>query len=487
MIGNTQSSSRPWYDSGLMTDAKLPRLMLAGTGGDCGKTFVALGLTAAWRRRGIPVVPFKKGPDYIDSAWLSLAAGIPAHNLDTWMMGPQAVRDSFLQHAAPNGINLIEGNRGLHDGEDSTGSHSSARLAKLLKTPVVLIIPAVKATRTVAAIVLGLQMLDPDVTIAGILLNRIATARQESVIRAAVENCTGLPVLGAIPRMGREPLPSRHLGLVTPEEHIQSLKAVSSAADIIAGSVDLNRLQSIAENSAPLESPKRRLEPEVRQGSGLKIGFFRSSAFTFYYPENLEAIDRGGAVLVPVDPVNDAVLPDLDAVYIGGGFPETHAAALSANESFRASVAQAARRGLPIWAECGGLIFLCRSVHWNRDRHPMAGVFQADIVLDPKPAGHGYEEVVVDRPNPFLAVGTILRGHEFHYSRLHKRESDSNRDTVFKVTRGTGLGRARDGLICGNTVASYLHLHALGSEEWISGLLRAAADFAGSRRTPTSA
>jgi cobyrinic acid a,c-diamide synthase len=464
-----------------MADLRLPRLMLAGTSGDCGKTLVALGLTAAWRRQEIPVVPFKKGPDYIDPAWLALAAGVPAHNLDTWMMDPRVVLCSFERNAARDGINLVEANRGLHDGEDSAGTHSSAELSKLLKIPVVLVIPTVKVTRTAAASVLGLQMLDRGVEIAGVILNRVATARQESVIRASVENCTGLPVLGAIPRIAEEMLSSRHLGLVTPQEHIQSRKVIASAADIIAESVDLLRTQSIAENAVPFQSQEPPFTSGLQAAAGLRIGFFRSPAFTFYYPENLEAINLHGAAQVPVDPINDQALPDLDALYIGGGFPETHAASLSANVSFRASVAQAAEHGLPIWAECGGLIFLSRSIHWQGNRYPMAGIFPADIVLDRTPAGHGYEEVVVDRPNPFLKTGTVLRGHEFHYSRL-EQAGPLDASTVFEVKRGTGLGNKRDGLICRNAVASYLHLHALGSTEWVAGLLSAAASFARSRR-----
>jgi cobyrinic acid a,c-diamide synthase len=461
-----------------MPKMKLPRLMLAGTGGDCGKTLVSLGLTAAWRRKGIPVAPFKKGPDYIDSAWLSLAAGRPAHNLDTWMMGPQIVSRSFAHNAIPNGINLFEANRGLHDGEDATGTHSSAELSKLLRLPVVLIVPTVKVTRTAAAIVLGLRMLDREVEIAGVILNRIATSRQEAVIRASVESYSGLPVLGAIPRIAEGLLSNRHLGLVTPEEHIQSRKAVDSAADIITDSVDLLRIQSIAEAAVPVESQKPLFDSGLPPIVGLRIGFFQSPAFTFYYPENLEAIDRHGAVRVPVDPLSDRGLPDLDALYIGGGFPETHAASLSANVSFHASVAEAAQRGLPIWAECGGLIFLCRSVQWQQNRYPMAGVFPADIVLDRTPTGHGYEEVVVDQPNPFFKTGTILRGHEFHYSRL---DQTGPLHTILQVKRGTGLGNQRDGLTYNNVVASYLHLHALSAKEWVVGLLGAAATFAKSR------
>jgi cobyrinic acid a,c-diamide synthase len=453
-----------------MMNIQLPRLMLAAPGGDCGKTFISIGLAAAWRRRGIPIAPFKKGPDYIDAAWLTLAAGVPARNLDTWMARPSAVLRSFLQYAAPDGISLVEGNRGLYDGEDAAGSHSSAELAKLLKTPVVLIIPAVKVTRTAAAIVLGLKMMDAQVNIAGVILNHVANTRQEGIIRKSIEN-VGLPVVGAIPRVDRELISSRHLGLVTPEEHLKSLNVINSAAQIIAEFIDLDRLKQFAETASPLEISPENIQPDQTVASGLRIGYFQSPAFTFYYPENLEALSRSGATLVPVDPFRDRELPELNALYIGGGFPETHASSLAANSGFLTSVAEAADQNLPIWAECGGLIFLCRSVIWNGIRYPMAGVFPADIVLSHKPAGHGYEEILVDRPNPFIKTGAVLRGHEFHYSRL---ETTIALETAFKVTRGTGLGNERDGLMHKKTIASYLHIHAMGTPEWAEGLIAAA-------------
>jgi cobyrinic acid a,c-diamide synthase len=292
------------------------------------------------------------------------------------------------------------------------------------------------------------------------------------LIRSAIEESTGVPVLGAIRRITGELLASRHLGLVTPEECRQSRELIQRAAGVIEESVDLEKLSLVADNTEPIEVPETAHLQSCASERGLKIGVFRSPAFTFYYPENLEEMDRHGAVQVPVDPIKERALPaDLDGLYIGGGFPETHASLLSANESFRRSVFQAAQRGLPIWAECGGLIFLCRSLHWQENRYPMAGIFPADIVLDRKPAGHGYEEVIVDRPNAFLPVGTVLRGHEFHYSRL---ESTGTLDTIFKVERGVGTGNGRDGLSYKRVVASYLHLHALGSATWVEGLLRAA-------------
>jgi len=448
--------------------------MLAGTGGDCGKTLVTLGLTAAWRHKGIRVAPFKKGPDYIDPAWLTVASGLPARNLDTWMMQPEIVKESFLRNAVCDGINIIEGNRGLYDGEDSAGTHSSAEISKLLKVPVVLILPTVKVTRTVAAIILGLQAMDRNVQLAGVILNRVATARQESVIRNAIEDGTGMPVIGAIRRISGELLASRHLGLVTPEEHSQSLKSIETAGKIIEESVDLEKLYSIASNASPLNFSTQRQHNHSPQTPRVKIGVFRNSAFTFYYPENLEAIEESGANWIPIDPAKDTELPELDGLYIGGGFPETHASLLSSNVSFRTSVLEAARRGLPIWAECGGLIFLCRSIHLQDNTYPMAGVFPADIILDRRPAGHGYMEVVVDRKNPFLPQGTVLRGHEFHYSKL---KTAKPMETIFSVLRGIGTGNGRDGLLYKNTVAGYLHLHASGAPEWVDGMIYAAENF----------
>ena len=452
--------------------------MVAGTGGDCGKTLVTLGLASAWVREGIPVTPFKKGPDYIDPAWLSLAAGRATHNLDTWMMEPSVVLRSFVQNADPHGINLIESNRGLHDGEDVKGTHSSAELSKLLKTPVLLIIPAAKVTRTVAAIALGIKLLDPGVEIAGVVLNRVSTSRQESVVRQAVESESGLSVLGVLRRIEGDLLPSRHLGLVTPQEHERARQVIGLARDIVSQSVDMAKLQNIASHVDLLETKEQGQSSAARTACGLRIGFFQSAAFTFYYPENLEAIDQCGAIRVPIDPLRDRVLPNLDALYIGGGFPETHAASLATNTDFRNSVAHAAQNGLPVWAECGGLMFLSRAVHWQGNRYPMAGVFPVEVTLGKTPAGHGYEEVLVDRPNPFVSIGTTLRGHEFHYSRVEGAEQTN---PVFMVKRGTGLGNGRDGLVMHNVLASYLHLHVLGTPGWVGWLVDAASRFNHSR------
>ena len=297
-------------------------------------------------------------------------------------------------------------------------------------------------------------------------------------MRGAVESETGLPVLGAIPRKDENLLPGRHLGLVTPQEHVQAANAIGAAADVIDQSVDVKRLRQIAEAAGPL--PDMPVYPDGRRltaprssvpDRGLRIGYFKSPAFTFYYPENLEAIDRAGAVRVAVDPLEDAELPPLDALYIGGGFPETHAAGLAGNTSFRRSVADAAKNGLPVWAECGGLMFLSQSIHWKDSCYPMAGFLPVEVVLGEKPAGHGYEEVNADRPNPFVKAGTAMRVHEFHYSKIIGADEVG---TAFEVRRGVGLGNGRDGIVLNRVLACYFHLHSLAAPQWANWLVDAA-------------
>jgi len=458
-----------------MSSDNPPRLMIAGTGGDSGKTFVALGLASHWRREGLTVQPFKKGPDYIDPAWLTLAAGRPTRNLDTWMMGRYRVVQAFVKHSIADGVNLIEANRGLYDGEDKDGSHSSAVLAKLLATPVVLVLPVAKMTRTAAALVLGLKTLDPEVNIAGIVLNQVAGSRHQGVVRRAVEDATGISVIGAVLRLRRDPLPGRHLGLVTPAEHEYAGSAVQAAEKIVADSVDTKKLLEIAHSTEPLptQTPEARINTKF-DGRGVRIAYFTGSAFTFYYPDNLEALEQAGAKLVPVNPLEAAELPECDALYIGGGFPETHAAMLSENEGFRRSVANAADTHLPIWAECGGLMFLSRGIIWRGKSYPMAGVLAVDVKVNDRPQGHGYEEVVVNSGNAFLNKGAKFRGHEFHYSQIEPAE---NLKTAFHVNRGVGVGQGRDGIVYRNVVASYLHLHAIASPEWVEGMITAALSY----------
>ncbi len=452
-----------------------PRLVIGGLSGDCGKTLVSLALLLLAREKGIPAAAFKKGPDYIDAAWLHWASRSTARNLDTYLMGRALTARAFATHAVPEGLNLIEGNRGLFDGVDAAGTHSTAELAKLLRAPVILVVSGAKVTRTVAASLLGCRTLDPAVPIQGVILNRVAGQRHEALLRESVESVCGIPVLGALPKLDQSsPLPSRHLGLVTPQEH-QNLNGLARTLLSLGGNLDLHRIFELAASAPSLEIPLA-AKPKRADGRGLKIGYLNDSALTFYYPENLEALEASGARLARLSALRTTALPnDLDALYVGGGFPETHAAAIAGNSSLLKSLQENAFHGLPIYAECGGLMLLSKAIRWRGERFAMSGVFPFEVEVCASPQGHGYVELRVDRDNPFFPPGTRLRGHEFHYSKILPTEDIPT--TACAVERGTGSFARRDALLTHSVWASYTHLHAAATPEWADGFLAAARRF----------
>ncbi len=454
-----------------MAQTALARLTVAGLAGDTGKTLVSTGLVRALKRRGLRVATFKKGPDYIDSAWLAAAAGSAARNLDTYLMPDSAIHLSLARAARRSDIAVIEGNRGLFDGMDSEGSHSTAQLAKLVGAPVVLVVDATKVTRTVAAQVLGCEVMDPKLNLAAVILNRVASHRHEAVIREAIAETTDIPVLGAIPRTENLDLPSRHLGLVPVAEHPRSEEMLERAADLVDSSVDVGALLALAR-----EAPRLGAAPESPRpaplASRVRIGVARDEAFSFYYPENLEELEQAGAELVFVSPTADETLPDVDAFYVGGGFPEVYAARLAGNRPFRHELKRRIAEGLPAWAECGGLMYLAQQLTVEGVSRPMVGALPIHVEQTGRPQGHGYVAARVDSPNPFLADGSVIRGHEFHYSRVTEGAADL--PTVLAVDRGVGLGGGRDGVHVGSTVATYTHLHAAGVPDWAAAMVRAA-------------
>jgi cobyrinic acid a,c-diamide synthase len=461
---------------------RTPRLVVAGLSGDGGKTLVSLGLARAFSDSGRVVQPFKKGPDYIDAAWLSAATGRPCRNLDPFLM-EEAAMGRALEAAGPADLLLVEGNRGLFDGVDAAGTHSTATLARLLGAPVFLVVNVTKMTRTAAAAVLGSKHLDPDLDLAGVILNRVGTSRQERVIRDAVETETGIPVVGAIPRLkGEDPLPDRHLGLVTAVEHPRREEAIARAAAAVTEHVDLELVERLAASAPEVELEVADVLPGRAR---VTIGTFSDEAFSFYYPENLESLEAAGARLVEVSPNNDAALPEIDGLYIGGGFPEVHASRLGDNRAFADSVRARVAVGLPVYAECGGLMYLAREIRVNDIVYPMSGVLDLAIEHTSRPQGHGYEIVVIDRPNPFYPVGTELSGHEFHYSRISGGADLDN--AVGAVSRGSGAGGGRDGIVFGNVWASYLHIHASATPSWADGFLAAVVDHANSHTQPAAA
>ena len=467
--------------------------------GGSGKTILSIGIIAAWKALGKSIAPFKKGPDYIDTGWLALAAVRPCYNLDTFLIPPEKVFHSFLSHMFSGDIAVIEGNRGLFDGIDPEGSTSTAELAKLLKAPVVLCIDCTKTTRTMAAVVSGCAQFDSDVQIKGVILNHVAGTRHEGILRNCIEQHCGIPIFGAVPKLKNQYFPERHMGLVPTPEHAWAQDSVNAAAQVAKTYLDLEALLRAANEAVSLETGDRGQRTEDRRRTtedggrktedrrqrsddienlGIrieqpapKIGIIKDSAFQFYYPENIEALALAGAKTVFVSPLTEMSLPDLDALYIGGGFPETHAQALAENTQFRDEIKSLAEDGFPIYAECGGLLYLGEELIVNGKSYPMAGVLPIVFDFSKKPRGHGYTIISVENENPYFKSGMEIRGHEFHYSRVLKWGGD-DKDLVFRMIRGKGIHNDRDGICYKNVLATYSHTHALGTPEWAKLMVR---------------
>jgi cobyrinic acid a,c-diamide synthase len=445
-------------------------LVIAGLAGGSGKSVVTVGLIASLVRQGKVVVPFKKGPDYIDAGWLRLAAGRNCYNLDPYLMTEGTILRSFHRRSREGDLAVVEGNRGLYDGVNPEGAYSTAELAILLKLPVLLVVNCTKITRTVSAMVLGCLKLDERVDIRGVILNQIATERQRSIIIRAVEHDTGVPVLGAFPRLEKDVFPMRHLGMIPHQEYSGTDQALSLLARTVSASCDLDRILEIAAPLTPYAGTEKCAGVEPPPGGRLRIGVLQDAAFQFYYSENLEALERAGAEIISINALKDTALPELDGLYIGGGFPETSARQLADNETFRHSVRQAAEDGLPIYAECGGLIYLGSSIVMHGCEYPLAGVFPIRFGMSDKPQAHGYSIFTVDGPNPFYEQGVEIKGHEFRYSMVLEWQGVPE-ELALKMKRGKGFAGGRDGLNKKNVLALYTHVHAEGTSEWAAGLL----------------
>jgi cobyrinic acid a,c-diamide synthase len=455
-----------------------PRVVISGLSGDSGKTVVSCGLLASFRDRGMNVAGFKKGPDYIDAAWLGLSAGKAARNLDTFIMGHQKAKQSFLKNAYSDGVNIIEGNRGLFDGVNNQGTHSTYELARTLQSPVIIVQDVSKVTRTAAAFILGCRNLDTDNNVKGVILNQVAGKRHENLVRNAIEDLTGIPVVGAIPKLPDDLiLPSRYFGLITPSEFKKKSSLLHELESIIQNSVNINKVLELAK-AAPkilVEVQDEKREIKYNKPTDVKIGYFKDKAFSFYYPENLEMLMAEGAELIPISSTHNTYFDYLDALYIGGGFPEINLNYISMNQKLIESIKQMAEDGLPIYAECGGLMYLAEKILWMEKEYSLSGVLPIIINMHDKPQGHGYCEMVVDSKNPFYEIGTVLKGHEFHYSKICNY--DANIKSCLSVSRGTGCFDERDGLVYKNVFASYLHVHALATPEWVTGMIKCAKNY----------
>lgn len=479
----------------------VPRLVIAAPHGQSGKTTVTLGLIAALSARGHCVQPFKKGPDYIDSGWLGRTAGRPCRNLDRFFMTPEQTVEVFRRGCRGAGIAVVEGNMGLYDGRDLEGSGSTAEVARILAAPVVLVVDATRMTRSAAALVLGFKAFDPGISIAGVILNKIVGQRHENMLRAAIEKYTDLPVLGLIPKNPGLGIPMRHLGLLSAAESAEGDSVSDRVRKTVEEHLDLGRLIDIAQSAPELPdaagslgggagiaggevaSTTRRkfpIQPPLEFRSRVRVGYFLDEAFTFYYPENLEALIASGAELVRMDSLRDSSLPEVDGFYLGGGFPEMYAERLEANAGLRASVRAAIEDGMPVYAECGGLMYLCRKLVYNSRVYDMVGALPADVVMEDRPQGHGYTLMEVTGPNPFFALGTLIRGHEFHHSRVINAATD-RLGFAYRVRRGVGIDGRNDGLVYRNVLAAYSHIHAVAEPGWAPSLVARAAEYRESR------
>ncbi len=459
-----------------------PRILIAALRGGAGKTLLSLGIIRAFKKQGKKVAPFKKGPDYIDAAWLTLAAQNLCHNLDLFLMKREAVLYSFWESALNADLSVVEGNRGLYDGLDAAGSQSTAELAKLIETPVILIVDGDKITRTAAALVLGCQKIDAQVNIKGVILNKVARPRHEEVMRKAIESVCGLPVLGALPRWANFPFPERHLGLIPPWEHNFVAEVLQRAEELVVNNVNLEGVWEIAQSAPPREeilAKIEKMETDAVKGQiyqKFTVGVIKDSAFQFYYPENLQALEKKGATILEISAINEELLPPVDALYIGGGFPETNAEYLANNLSFRNSVRQAVEDGLPVYAECGGLMFLGESLTIGTKNYPMVGALPIAFAMERQPQGHGYTILKVNKKNPFFTIGLHLHGHEFHYSRvLWLKENPAY--LVCQVQRGMGIDGRMDGFCYNNILGMFSHLHVAGCPEWADGLAKCAVAY----------
>ena len=446
-----------------------PRVVIAGVRSGVGKTTFACALLAALTRRGLRAAPFKAGPDYLDPTYHARAAGAPCRNLDTWLLPPDAVRALFGRAAAPAAVAVVEGVMGLYDGRaagaDGAGEEegSTAHLAKLLDAPVLLVVDAAGTARTAAAVVLGCQRFDPAVRLAGVLLSGIASERHRELVSGPVERATGLPVLGHLPRRPELALPARHLGLVPAGEHGVGEAFFDRLAAQAEATVDVDAILAIARGAPPLPAGDlSRLFPPAGPGARARIALAQDDAFHFYYQDGLDLLRAHGADLLPFSPLRDAALPPgAQGLYLGGGFPEVFAAGLAANTPLRAAVRRAAAAGLPVYAECGGLMYLGRElVDAGGRAHPMAGVLPVRSEMGATRVTVGYRQATSRRRSPLLAPGQAVRGHEFHWSTLDAPAPPAT--AAYDLAGADGRPLGAEGFVAGpggNVLASYLHLH----------------------------
>lgn len=452
----------------------MSRIFISAAHKSSGKTTVSIGLCAALKQRGLKVQPFKKGPDYIDPMWLNQAAGRPCHNLDFYTMQKSEIIQTFTSHGVGADISIIEGNKGLYDGLDLDGSNSNAALAKLLTTPVILVLDARGMTRGVAPLILGYQAFDNEIKIAGVILNQLGGQRHEQKLRAVIEHYTDVEVIGALYRSSDVEITERHLGLIPSNESEQAQNKIKQLSKAVNEQVDLDKVIAIANNANPIAVDKETAPAIDKQQHAIdvRIGIARDSAFGFYYAGDQEAFKCAGAELIEFDTINDKQLPEVDGIFIGGGFPETHLDKLESNIGMRTAIKNAIESGLPCYAECGGMMYLARNITWNNKQHQMVGVIPGTINMHARPQGRGYIKLRQTGDAQWLTNtdrDAIISGHEFHYSSLDDLPNDVK--YAYEVMRGTGITGKNDGIIYKNLLACYAHLRDTKQSPWVTSFV----------------
>jgi cobyrinic acid a,c-diamide synthase len=474
------------------------RLLISAAHKSSGKTTLSVGLCAALNAMGQRVQPFKKGPDYIDPMWLSRAAGRPCFNLDSFLMDDAALARCFNDALRGADIAIVEGNKGLYDGLALDGSNSNAALAMRLGLPVLLVIDARGMTRGIAPLILGYQAFERNIRIGGVILNRVGGSRHEAKLRAVIEHYTDVPVLGAVAEDARLGVLERHLGLVPCAELGDANERIGAIGAIVAAQVDLQRVLSLAASAreSPVASadlpriasaaPQRSASRRSRNGrapqrnAAVRIAIARDRAFGFYYPDDLAALQAAGAELVHIDTLHDTQLPKVDGLFIGGGFPEACMLELEANVAMRTALREAIENGLPAYAECGGLMYLSRSIRWRGRTARMVGAIPGDAVMHERPVGRGYVQLQETPAMPWRgAAADTLRGHEFHYSSLENL--DPGVEFAYRVQRGHGVNGTHDGVLVHNLLASYAHLRSAAGSDWAQRFVA----FVGAKRAQT--
>lgn len=438
-----------------------------------GKTTITIGLLAALKNKGLSVQPFKKGPDYIDPLWHGSAAGTPCYTLDFNTMSRDEILQLVTRKITSCDISLIEGNKGLYDGLDLDGSNSNAAIAKLVDAPVILVLDARGMTRGIAPLILGYQAFDSGIHIAGVILNQLGGSRHESKLRAVIEHYTDVSVLGAVHKDKRLEIVERHLGLMPSNEDGEAQKKISDIGSIISSQVDLDKIIDISHLHSPkhLKSPIKTVPNTQPITAQLRLAYINDSAFGFYYPGDLEALEEAGAELVQINSLTDQQLPEnIDGLFIGGGFPEERLEELQGNQSFRESVRDAIENGLPTYAECGGLMYLCRSIIWEQEKKEMVGIIPADAKMEETPQGRGLIRFSETQSMPWPAESfnsedkPVISAHEFHYSHLTNITEPLN--YAYRIHRGSGIDGQHDGIVYKNLLACYAHLQDSDQNHW---------------------